>query len=122
MHLIDLWNVIETFRDNNLHTLDLCHEIEASKVEACVLNMYVQLNKRLAFSQHINVESQAQLLSAWLLSLYDRGRLTKIKVISFKVALTTICAGKLVDKLKCKSLDFNFHSELFYKYFSLYSF
>lgn len=101
MHLIDLWNVIETFRDNNLHTLDLLTEIDINKIESCVHNMYIQLNKRLAFNQQINVESQTQLLLAWLLNLYDKHRLSKMKVISFKIALTTMCAGKLIDKLKC---------------------
>jgi hypothetical protein len=101
VHLIDLWNVIETFRDNNLHTLDLLNEIEANKLETCIQNMYIELNKRLAYNQHINVESQTQLLTAWLLNLFDKQRLARIKVISFKVALTTMCAGKLTDKMKC---------------------
>ncbi len=101
MHLIDLWNVIETFRDNNLHTLDLQAEIESNKLEVCIQNMYVELNKRLAYNQHINVENQTQLLTAWLLNLYDKNRLSRIKVISFKIALTTMCAGKLTDKMKC---------------------
>jgi predicted transcriptional regulator len=101
VHLIDLWNVIETFRDNNLHTLDLLNEIEANKLETCIQNMYIELNKRLAYNQHINVESQTQLLTAWLLNLFDKHRLARIKVISFKVALTTMCAGKLTDKMKC---------------------
>ncbi|CAF0800154.1 unnamed protein product [Brachionus calyciflorus] len=100
LHLIDLWNVIETFRDNNLHTLDLLHELDSSKLEQCIQNMYLQLNKRLALNQHINVETQTQLLLSWLLNLYDKNRLSKIKVFSFKIALTTMCSGKLVDKLK----------------------
>ncbi len=97
-----MWNVIETFRDNNIHTLELYNEIEINKIEICIHSMYIELNKRLAFNQHINVESQTQLLTAWLLNLYDKQNLTKIKVFSFKVALTTMCAGKLTDKLKCK--------------------
>lgn len=102
VHLIDLWNVIETFRDNNLHTIDILNEIEITKLESCIQNMYLQLNKRLAFNQHINVDTQTQLLLAWLLNIYDKNRLSKIKVISVKVALTTMCAGKLIDKIKCK--------------------
>lgn len=104
VHLIDLWNVIETFRDNNLHSLDLLNELEIAKLESCIQSMYIQLNKRLAVSQHINVDSQTQLLAAWLLNLYDRTRLSRIKVISFKVALTTMCSGKIVDKLKCNRI------------------
>ncbi len=99
--MIDLWNIIETFRDNNIHTLELGADIEAARLETCIQNMYIELNKRLAFSQHINVDAQTQLLTAWLLSLYDKSRLSRIKVISFKTALTTMCAGKLTDKIKC---------------------
>lgn len=102
LHLIDLWNVIETFRDNNIHTVDLLYELDLTRLDSCVRNMYVELNKRLAFNQHINVDSQTQLLTAWLLNLYDKSRLNRVKVISLKVALTTMCAGKLTDKLKCK--------------------
>lgn len=105
MHLIDLWNVIETFRDNNLHTLDLLNEIDSIKLESCIQNMYIELNKRLAYNQHINVENQTQLLLAWLLNIFDKQRLSRIKVISFKVALTTMCAGKLTDKIKCKKFN-----------------
>ena len=82
--------------------MELIDEIDASKLESCVQNMYIELNKRLAFNQHINVEAQTQLLTAWLLNLYDKNRLSRIKVISFKVALTTMCGGKLTDKIKCK--------------------
>jgi hypothetical protein len=106
LHLIDLWNVIETFRDNNLHCLDLTTEIDVYKLESCIYNMYVQLNKRLEQGQHINVDTQTQLLLAWLLNIYDKGRLNQIKVISFKVALVTMCSGKLIDKIKCKSTFF----------------
>jgi hypothetical protein len=102
VHLIDLWNVIEMFRDSNLHTLDIFSEIDSLKLEACIKNMYIQLNKRLAFNQQINVDMQTSLLLAWLLNLYDKSRFESIRVISFKVALTTLCAGKLLDKLKCK--------------------
>lgn len=100
LHLIDLWNVIETFRDNNIHTVDLLYELDLVRLESCVRNMYIELNKRLAFNQHINVDSQTQLLTAWLLNLYDKSRLNRIRVISLKIALTTMCAGKLTDKLK----------------------
>jgi hypothetical protein len=104
VHLIDLWNVIETFRDNSLHTLDINSEIDISKIESCIHNMYIQLNKRLAFNQHINVETQTHLLLAWLLNLYDKNHLSSIKILSLKIALTTMCAGKLIDKIKCLNL------------------
>lgn len=107
VHLIDLWNVIETFRDNNFHTLDLFSELEMSKVEQCIQNMYIQLNKRLAYNQQINVDSQTQLLLAWLFCLYDKNRLARVKLFSLKIALTTLCSGKLVDKLKCKQIILN---------------
>jgi len=102
VHLIDLWNLIETFRDNNLQAFDVLNEIEFNKIELCINHMYMQLNKRLAFNQHINVENQTQLLLSWLLNIYDKNRFSKMKILSFKVALTILCDGKLIDKVKCE--------------------
>lgn len=123
MHLIDLWNVIETFRDNNLHTLDILYEIDLIKLEKIVHNMYFQLNKRLALNQHINVDTMSLLLTSWLMNLYDKNRIFKIRLFSFKIALTTLCSGKLVDKLKCKSrlfsLNLSYMNAFYFKIFTL---
>ena len=102
VHLIDLWNVIETFRENNLHTLDILYEIDLNRLELIVTNMYTQLNKRLSITQHINIETMSLLLTSWLINLFDNQKLNKIKLFSFKIALTTLCSGRLVDKIKCK--------------------
>ena len=96
--------MIETFRDNNLHTLDILYEIDLARLELIVTNMYKQLNKRLSITQHINIETMSLLLTSWLLNLYDDQKLNKIKLFSFKIALTTLCSGRLVDKIKCKFL------------------
>ena len=101
MHLIDLWNVIETFRENNLHTLDILYEIDLTRLELILTNMYKQLNKRLSIAQHINIETMSLLLTSWLLNLFDLQKINKIKLFSLKIALTTLCSGRLIDKIKC---------------------
>lgn len=118
MHLLDLWNIIETFRENNLHTLDILYEIDLNRLEQIITNMYTQLNKRLSISQHINVDTMSLLLTSWLINLYDYKKLNKIKLFSFKIALTTLCTGKLIDKVKCK---LNAFLVVFVFFFSNYS-
>ena len=39
--------------------------------------------------------------------LYFRENVGKIRVFSIKVALATMCAGKLMDKLRCKYLYYD---------------
>uniref|UniRef100_A0A336MUA2 CSON007154 protein n=1 Tax=Culicoides sonorensis TaxID=179676 RepID=A0A336MUA2_CULSO len=100
LHLIDIWNVIEAFRENGLNTLDPQNEISVSKLETLISSLYHNLNKRLPIAQHVPVESKASVLLNWLLSAYCGADCGKIRVFSIKVALAIMCAGKIVDKLR----------------------
>nr|XP_018904792.1 PREDICTED: dystrobrevin beta-like isoform X2 [Bemisia tabaci] len=100
LHMIDIWNVIEAFRENGLNTLEAQTEVNVSRLELLVCSLYHNLNKRLPVSQQVNVESLSSLLLNWLLSAYAVETLRRIRVFSIKVALATMCAGKLMDKLR----------------------
>ncbi|KAK3090380.1 hypothetical protein FSP39_011346 [Pinctada imbricata] len=50
--------------------------------------------------QQVDSESCLQMLLNWLISAYDRGGHGRIRVFSLKVALSHLCAGKLMDKLR----------------------
>jgi hypothetical protein len=103
VHLIDLFNMIETFRDNSLHTMDTqTAELDQSKLECIIQSMYTKLNMRLSMSQQVNVDAMTTLLTCWLVNVYDKHNLNKISLFAFKIALTTLCSGKMIDKLKCK--------------------
>ncbi len=95
--------MIETFRDNSLHTLDIVTaELDAPRLEKIVASMYSKLNMRLSVSQQVNVNAMATLLTSWLVNVYDEHNLGRVSLFSLKIALTALCSGKLSDKFKCK--------------------
>ncbi|XP_034242870.1 dystrobrevin beta isoform X2 [Thrips palmi] len=100
LHQVDIWNVIEAFRENGLNTLEPQMEVNVSRLETLISSLYHNLNKRLPPAQQVHVESSSGLLLNWLLSAYSAENTGKIRVFSIKVALATMCAGKLMDKLR----------------------
>lgn len=100
LHAVDIWNVIEAFRENGLNTLEPQTEVNVSRLETLVSSLYHNLNKRLPVAQQVHVESCSGLLLNWLLAAYSVENVGKIRVFSIKVALATMCAGKLMDKLR----------------------
>uniref|UniRef100_A0A1B0G459 ZZ-type domain-containing protein n=1 Tax=Glossina morsitans morsitans TaxID=37546 RepID=A0A1B0G459_GLOMM len=100
LHLVDIWNVIEAFRENGLNTLEPQSDVSVARLETLVSSLYHNLNKRLPTSQQVPVDSKAGLLLNWLLAAYTSDNSGKIRVFSIKVALATMCSGKLVDKLR----------------------
>lgn len=70
VHSIDIWNVIESFRENGLNTLEHQSEINITRLEALISNLYHNLNKRLPSQQQVSVESLSSLMLNWLLSTY----------------------------------------------------
>ncbi|XP_049284400.1 dystrobrevin beta isoform X4 [Anopheles funestus] len=100
LHLVDIWNVIEAFRENGLNTLEPQNEVSVSRLETLVSSLYHNLNKRLPPTQQVHVDSKASLLLNWLLAAYSGDNSGKIRVFSIKVALAIMCAGKMVDKLR----------------------
>ncbi|XP_062919153.1 dystrobrevin alpha isoform X3 [Mobula hypostoma] len=100
VHLVDVWNVIEAFRENGLNTMDLNAELSVARLEAIISTVLYQLNKRMPTTHQINVEQSISLLLSFLLAAYDGEGHGKISVFAVKVALATICGGKILDKLR----------------------
>ncbi|KAK7865657.1 hypothetical protein R5R35_006912 [Gryllus longicercus] len=100
LHTVDIWNVIEAFRENGLNTLEPQTEVNVSRLETLISSLYHNLNKRLPVAQQVHVEACSGLLLNWLLAAYSVENMGKIRVFSIKVALATMCAGKLMDKLR----------------------
>lgn len=97
VHLVDVWNMIEAFRDNGLNTLDHNAEINVSRLETILSSIYYQLNKRLPTTHQINVEQSIGLLLNFMVATYDRygggsvycssrvtGGLTRFIIITYK--------------------------------------
>ncbi|XP_035384699.1 dystrobrevin, beta a isoform X2 [Electrophorus electricus] len=102
VHLVDVWNMIEAFRDNGLNTLDHGTELSISRLETIVSSVFHQLNKRLPTTHQIGVQQSINLLLSFLVTAHDGEARGKLTVFSLKVMLTIMCGGKMVDKLRCE--------------------
>ena len=84
MYLVDVFNMIEAFRENGLNTLDHNTELHETRLEAIVSSIFYALNKRLPTTHYIDVERSISLVTNWLLYEYDRWDLLNCKKSSFK--------------------------------------
>ncbi|XP_023288357.1 dystrobrevin beta isoform X6 [Orussus abietinus] len=100
LHNVDIWNAIEAFRENGLNTLEPSSTLGVSRLETLLSSLFHALNKRVPVSQQAKVDATTALLMNWLLAAYTSGENNKISVFSVKVALATLCAGKLMDKFR----------------------
>ncbi|KAM9791184.1 dystrobrevin alpha isoform 8-T8 [Syngnathus typhle] len=100
LHLIDIWNVIEAFRENGLNAEELSDEIPAGRLEVVLSTIVYQLHKRMPTTHQINVEHSISSLLSFLLAAYDPDGRGKITVFVVKMALATFCGGKILDKLR----------------------
>lgn len=71
VHLVDIWNVIEAFRESGLNTMDLNAELTVARLEVVVSTIFYQLNKRMPTTHQIHVEQSISLLLNFLLAAYD---------------------------------------------------
>ncbi|XP_076319963.1 dystrobrevin beta-like isoform X1 [Tachypleus tridentatus] len=100
LSLLDIWNIIEAFRENSLNTLEPRMEINISRLETLLSSLFYQLNKRLPASHQVDINQCTSLLMNWILIMYDREDTGKVSVFSVKIALSIMCSGKLMDKLR----------------------
>nr|XP_033789621.1 dystrobrevin alpha isoform X3 [Geotrypetes seraphini] len=100
LHLVDIWNVIEALRENALNNMDPNTELSVTRLEAVLSTIFYQLNKRMPTTHQINVEQSISLLLNFLLAAFDSEGHGNISVFAVKMALATICGGKMMDKLR----------------------
>lgn len=71
VHLVDIWNVIEAFRENGINTMDLNADLSVARLEVVLSTIFYQLNKRMPTTHQITVEHSISLLLNFLLAAYD---------------------------------------------------
>lgn len=71
VHLVDIWNVIEAFRENGVNAMDLSADLSVARLEVVLSTIFYQLNKRMPTTHQINVEHSISLLLNFLLAAYD---------------------------------------------------
>ena len=72
MFLVDIWNVIEAFREGGLNALDHRTEVSLDHLESLLSNIFYALNKRLPNNSQVDAESSITMLFNWLTSAYDQ--------------------------------------------------
>lgn len=132
LYHIDIWNMIEAFRENGLHGMDPSAKLTEAKVRSLLKSLYDNLQKRLPPSQqqpnsgpntnssssssslmppgnsssglpggsHSALQVKSELLLTFLWRALVSGSSDRVKVRAIKTALATLCAGKLMDKLR----------------------
>lgn len=100
LHHIDIWNMIEAFRENGLNTLEPGTMVNRARMETVLNSLYSNLNKRLPPGQHLDIEKTSNVLSTWLLFTYCQDESSKVRVFSIKIGLAVLASGKLMDKLR----------------------
>ena len=100
IHHIDIWNMIEAFRENGLNTLEPGTLVNRARLETLIASLYSSLNKRLPPGQNIDVDKTSSLLSTWLVFTYCQDDSSRLRVFSIKMALAVLACGKLMDKLR----------------------
>ncbi|XP_026114380.1 dystrobrevin alpha isoform X5 [Carassius auratus] len=100
LHLVDIWNIIEVFRENRLNSMDLNTEFSVSHLQAILSTIYYQLNKRLPTTHQINVDQSISYILNFLLAAYDPEGMGKMSFFVVKMALAALCGGKILDKLR----------------------
>uniref|UniRef100_A0A3B3BK13 EF-hand domain-containing protein n=1 Tax=Oryzias melastigma TaxID=30732 RepID=A0A3B3BK13_ORYME len=98
LHLVDIWNVIEAFRENGLNNMDLSAELSVARLEVVLSTIFYQLNKRLPTTHQINVEQSISLLLNFLLAAYDPFYRLKIS----RMRSATVTGSKQIFKIKCQ--------------------
>ncbi|XP_032387494.1 dystrobrevin alpha isoform X6 [Etheostoma spectabile] len=80
--------------------MDLNAELSVARLEVVLSTIFYQLNKRMPTTHQINVDQSISLLLNFLLASYDPEGHGKISVFVVKMALATLCGGKILDKLR----------------------
>ena len=60
LHHIDIWNMIEAFRENGLNTLEPGTMVNRARIETVLSSLYSNLNKRLPPGQHLDIEKVSE--------------------------------------------------------------
>lgn len=55
VHLVDIWNMIESFRENGLNAMAMNSHLKISRLELLLTSVFHSLNKRLPTAQHIDL-------------------------------------------------------------------
>uniref|UniRef100_A0A4W5MTM3 Dystrophin related protein 2 n=1 Tax=Hucho hucho TaxID=62062 RepID=A0A4W5MTM3_9TELE len=102
LDLLRLVSVVDVFREQDLqhgeHVMDVVEMIHA------LTGLYERLEEeRRAIV--VNIPLCVDMCLNWLLNVYDSGRNGKMRVLSFKTGLVSLCNADVQEKYKCKQVS-----------------
>lgn len=71
VYLVDIWNMIEAFREAGLSSLDCVDEVPLTLLEVLLNCVFSSLNKRLPNSAQIDITESVHSLFSFLVCAYD---------------------------------------------------
>ena len=71
VYLVDIWNMIEAFREAGLGSVDAAAEVPLNLLEMLLSCVFCALNKRLPNSAQIDVADSVNSLFSFLVCAYD---------------------------------------------------
>ncbi|XP_072370093.1 dystrophin isoform X15 [Scyliorhinus torazame] len=98
LDLLSLPSACEAFDQHNLKQNDQLMDI--LEIINCLTSIYDRLEQE--HSNLVNVPLCVDMCLNWLLNVYDTGRTGKIRVLSFKSGIMSLCKAHLEDKYRYK--------------------
>ncbi|XP_067848893.1 dystrophin isoform X11 [Heptranchias perlo] len=96
LDLLSLPSACEAFDQHNLKQNDQLMDI--LEIINCLTSIYDRLEQE--HSNLVNVPLCVDMCLNWLLNVYDTGRTGKIRVLSFKTGIMSLCKAHLEDKYR----------------------
>ncbi|XP_038138063.1 dystrophin isoform X4 [Cyprinodon tularosa] len=96
LDLLSMQTACEVFEQHNLKQNEQLLDI--SQLMACLTSLYQQLEQ--SHSHLVNVQLSVDMCLNWLLNVYDTGRTGKIRTLSFKTGIISLCKAHLEDKYR----------------------
>ncbi|TRY90209.1 hypothetical protein DNTS_026927 [Danionella cerebrum] len=97
LDLLDLSVAQGMFQQHGL-TIN-AHSLAVPELINCLTSVYDGLEQQ--HKDLVNVPLCVDMCLNWLLNVYDTGRSGKIRVLSMKIGLLSLCKGHLEEKYKC---------------------
>uniref|UniRef100_A0A1A7ZXV8 Dystrophin n=1 Tax=Nothobranchius furzeri TaxID=105023 RepID=A0A1A7ZXV8_NOTFU len=96
LDLLSMPVACEVFEQHSLKQNE--QPLDISQLVGCLTSLYQRLEQN--HSHLVNVQLSVDMCLNWLLNVYDTGRTGKIRTLSFKTGIISLCKAHLEDKYR----------------------
>uniref|UniRef100_A0A8C0WMQ8 EF-hand domain-containing protein n=1 Tax=Castor canadensis TaxID=51338 RepID=A0A8C0WMQ8_CASCN len=108
LDLLSLSAACDALDQHNLKQND--QPMDILQIINCLTTIYDRLEQE--HNNLVNVPLCVDMCLNWLLNVYDTGRTGRIRVLSFKTGIISLCKAHLEDKYRCKSCILTLYSSI----------